>query len=95
MKNLLQFTFEKNNLLYKKEKNLTCRKKKSQSPPPDIKWSVPNVEVIYPSSEVLLEIGIFFDTSQDIDKAIILYRLLKDVFVYRSKPIFSRRINFV
>ena len=41
IKNLLQFTFEKNNLLRKKREKITCREEKSQ-PPLDIKWSVPN-----------------------------------------------------
>ena len=31
-KTLLLFTLEKNNLLYKREKNITCREKKSQPP---------------------------------------------------------------
>ena len=38
-KNWLQFTFEKNNLLGKKEKKITCHMEKSQHPL-DIKWSV-------------------------------------------------------
>ena len=40
IKNLLQFTFEKNNLFCKKREKITCREEKSQ-PPLDIKWSVP------------------------------------------------------
>ena len=36
-KNWLQFTFEKNKLLGKKEKKITCHIEKS---PLDIKWSV-------------------------------------------------------
>ena len=43
-KNLLQFTFEKNNLLCKKREKITCHEEKSKTPPPlDIKWSVPYV----------------------------------------------------
>ena len=45
IKNLLQFTFEKNNLLCKKrEKNNLSRGiiPAPPPPPPDIKWSVPN-----------------------------------------------------
>ena len=33
-KNLLQFTFEKNNLLCKKREKITCHGEKSHSPPP-------------------------------------------------------------
>ena len=33
-KNLLQFTFEKNNLLCKKREKITCPLEKSQPPPP-------------------------------------------------------------
>ena len=40
IKNLLQFTSEKNNLLCKKREKITCHEEKSQ-PPLDIKWSVP------------------------------------------------------
>ena len=32
IKNLLQFTFEKNNLLCKKREKITCREEKSQPP---------------------------------------------------------------
>ena len=34
IKNLLQFTFEKNNLLCKKREKITCHEEKSQPPPP-------------------------------------------------------------
>ena len=40
IKNLLQFAFEKNNLLCKNREKITCREEKSQ-PPLDIKWSIP------------------------------------------------------
>ena len=40
IKNVLQFAFEKNNLLCKKREKITCHKEKSQ-PPLDIRWSVP------------------------------------------------------
>ena len=45
IKNVLQFAFEKNNLLCKKREKITCHEEKSQ-PPLDIKWSVPNCELI-------------------------------------------------
>ena len=41
IENLLQFTLGKNNLFCKKGEK-TCRDEKSQPPPLDIKWSVPN-----------------------------------------------------
>ena len=47
IKNLLQFTFEKNNLLCKKREKITCCEEKSQ-PQPDIKWSIPKYEHITP-----------------------------------------------
>ena len=48
IKNLLQFTFEKNNLLCKKrEKNNLLRAKiPAPPPPPDIKWSVPYTLIV-------------------------------------------------
>ena len=46
-KNLLQFTFEKNNLMCKKrEKNNLSQGKIPAPPPLDIKWSVPYVSYI-------------------------------------------------
>ena len=41
IKNLLQFTFEKNNLLCKKREKNNLSRGKIPAPPLDIKWSVP------------------------------------------------------
>ena len=55
-KNLLQFTFEKNNLLCKKrEKNNLMREKILPAPPPDIKWSVPiRILPLKPQESILI-----------------------------------------
>ena len=39
---MLQFTFEKNNLLCKKREKNNLSRGKIPAPPLDIKWSVPN-----------------------------------------------------
>ena len=41
IKNLLQFTFEKNNLLCKKREKITCREENSQPPPPEYQMVCP------------------------------------------------------
>ena len=43
IKILLQFTFEKNNLLYKKREKNNLSRGKVPAPPLDIKWSVPKM----------------------------------------------------
>ena len=39
-KNLLQFTFEKNKLLLKREKKITCHEENSQTPAPGYQMDI-------------------------------------------------------
>ena len=46
-KNLLQVTFQRSNILCKKKEKITRTEEKSQAPPPpDIKWSVPYLDLL-------------------------------------------------